>query len=29
MKFLQQNINQLETRIGDKKYSVELYEWNL
>ena len=27
IKFLQQNINQSETRIGDRKLSVELYEW--
>ena len=26
IKYLQQNINQLETRIGDDKLSVELYE---
>ena len=26
IKYLQQNINQSETRIGDDKLSVELYE---
>ena len=29
MKYPQQNINQSEIELGDKKLSVELYEWKL